>query len=98
MLALALGPALQRSMAAMLQAAGLSSEGFPGALRKNGLLAIHTAVSRTFDGDESTDLSKTMAALDSRLKRAERWSQVFDRYRTFNRRSGPGEEPQVPEP
>jgi len=80
MLALALGPALRRSMAVMLEAASLPSEGLTGALRQNGLLAIHYAVSRTYDRDETADLSKTMAALDSRLKMAERWSQFFDKY------------------
>jgi AcrR family transcriptional regulator len=80
LLTLALGPAMRRSMAAMLEAASLSSEGLSGALRQNGLLAIHYAVSRTFDSDETLDLSKTMAALDKRLKTAERWSQLFDKY------------------
>lgn len=80
MLALAIGPALRRSMAAMLEAASVPSEGLTGALRQNGLLAIHAAVSRVYDKDETTDLSKTMAALDSRLKTAERWAQLFERY------------------
>lgn len=79
LLALALGPSLRRSMAAMLEAASLSSDGLSGALRQSGLLAIHYAVSRVFDRDDSPDLSKTMAALDSRLKMAERWSQLFER-------------------
>lgn len=81
LLALALGPALRRSMAAMLEAAGLASEGISGAVRQNGLLAIDYAVSRVFDQDESQDLSKTMAALDGRLKTAERWAQSFGKYR-----------------
>lgn len=85
LLALALGPALRRSMSAMLEAASLSSEGLAGALRQNGLLAIHYAVSRAFDRDETLDLSKTMAALDNRLKMAERWSQLFEKY-TVSRR------------
>ena len=80
MLALAMAPALRRSMAAMLEAASVPSEGLGGALRQNGLLAIHYAVSRVYDKDETTDLSKTMAALDSRLKTAERWAQLFERY------------------
>ena len=79
-LALALGPALRRSMAAMLEAASVPSEGLSGALRQNGLLAIHYAVSRVYDKDETTDLSKTMAALDNRLKMAEKWAQLFDKY------------------
>src|SRR5881275_1815703 len=85
LLALALGPALRRSMGAMLEAASLSSEGLTGALRQNGLLAIHYAVSRAFDNDESLDLSKTMAALDNRLKMAEKWSQLFERYTASGR-------------
>ena len=80
LLALALGPALRRSMAVMLEAASLPSDGLSGALRQNGLLAIHYAVSRVYDRDETADLSKTMAALDSRLKMAERWSQFFEKY------------------
>jgi AcrR family transcriptional regulator len=80
LLAIALGPALRRSMAAMLESASLSSEGVNGALRQNGLLAIHYAVSRVFDRDDTGDLSKTMAALDSRLKMAEKWAQLFERH------------------
>jgi AcrR family transcriptional regulator len=80
LLALAMGPALRRSMAAMLEAAALPSDGLRGAVRQNGLLAIHYAVARVFDRDDSVDLSKTMAALDSRLKMAERWSQLFEKY------------------
>jgi AcrR family transcriptional regulator len=81
LLALSLAPSARRSMAAMLEAAGLSSEGVSGAVRQNGLLAIYVAVSRVFDGDDSADLSKTMAALDGRLKTAERWAQTFEKYR-----------------
>ena len=80
LLAIALGPTLRRSMSAMLESASLSSEGVNGALRQNGLLAIHYAVSRVFDRDETGDLSKTMAALDGRLKTAEKWAQLFERY------------------
>jgi AcrR family transcriptional regulator len=93
LLALALAPSVRRSMAAMLEAAGLSSEGVPGAVRQNGLLAIYTAVSRIFDGDDSADLSKTMAALDGRLKTAERWAQSFERYGVSRRE--PASEPRT---
>jgi len=64
----------------MLEAAGLSSDSISGAVRQNGLLAIDYAVSRIFESDDSVDLSKTMAALDGRLKTAERWAQTFERY------------------
>jgi AcrR family transcriptional regulator len=85
LLALSLAPPVRRSMAAMLEAAGLGSEGISGAVRQNGLMAIYTAVSRIFDGDDSADLSKTMAALDGRLKTAERWAQAFEKYGTSKR-------------
>jgi AcrR family transcriptional regulator len=93
LLALAIGPALRRSMAAMLEAASLASDGLPGALRQNGLLAIHYAVSRVFDRDDTADLSKTMAALDSRLKMAEKWSQLFDKYNSSSKRPAPESPP-----
>ncbi|MBS0222678.1 MAG: helix-turn-helix transcriptional regulator [Proteobacteria bacterium] len=90
MLALGLGTALRRSMAAMLEAAALPSDGLVGAMRQNGLLALHYAVSRIFDRDETGDLSKTMAALDGRLKTAERWSQLFENYRLPGHRRATG--------
>lgn len=92
LLALAMAPALRRSMAVMLEAASVSSDGLAGALRQNGLLAIHQAVSRVHDRDETTDLSKTMAALDSRLKSAEKWAQLFDKYVKSGASAKPAEE------
>lgn len=91
LLGLAIGPALRRSMAAMLEAASIPSDGLGGALRQNGLLVIHQAVSHVFDKDETDDLSKTMASLDSRLKTAERWSQLFDKYTKNKKRASPAE-------
>jgi AcrR family transcriptional regulator len=84
-MALVLGPALMRSMAALLEAAGVSATGLPGLVRQNALAAIYAAVSRVFDKDDSADLSKTMAALDGRLKTAERWAQTLDKYTDFRR-------------
>lgn len=91
LLALAMGPALRRSMAAMLEAASIPSDGLGGAVRQNGLLVIHQAVSRVFDKDETDDLSKTMASLDSRLKTAEKWSQLFDKYTINKKRTASAE-------
>ncbi|MBS0520410.1 MAG: TetR/AcrR family transcriptional regulator [Proteobacteria bacterium] len=85
-LALTLGPFFRRSMAAMLAAAALPSEGLSGLVRQHGLLAIDFYVSRVFDHDDTLDLSKTMAALDNRLKTAERWAQPFERYRNLSAR------------
>lgn len=93
-LALRLAEPLRRSLAATLEAASLASDGLLGAVRQNGLLAIHFAVSRVFDRDDSADLSKTMAALDSRLKTAERWAQLVDKY---TKSSSTGAAPEGPE-
>ena len=77
--ALALRPALMRSMAVVLEACGLSAEGFVGALRQKSLAALHASVLRTWLRDDSADLGKTMVALDSRLKALEGWAQRFER-------------------
>lgn len=63
--------ALRRSMALMLEAAGLSSSGLRGQLRIKGLSAIYLATLRVWLRDETADLSKTMAALDGYLRRFE---------------------------
>ncbi len=76
--ALALRPALLRSMAVVLEACGLSAEGFVGALRQKSLAALHVSVLRTWLPDDSADLGKTMVALDSRLKALEGWAQRFE--------------------
>ena len=94
LLALALSPALRRSMACMLEAASLPADGISGAARQNGLLTIHYTVSGVFDRDESADLSKTMAALDRRLKTAEKWVQLIDKY---GKSILPKERPRPPE-
>ena len=65
------GAVLLRSMAAMLEAAGLSASGLGGLIRAEGLAAIYLQVLRVWVGDESEDLSKTMAALDRKLDRAD---------------------------
>ena len=70
-LAAALLPDLCRSMAVMLEAAGLSSNGLAGVARTKGQLAIHLATMRVWLRDDSLDLAKTMAALDGHLRRVE---------------------------
>ena len=77
--ALALRPALMRSMAVVLEASGLTAEGLVGALRQKSLAALHAVVLRTWLRDDSADLGKTMVALDSRLKALEGWAQRFDK-------------------
>jgi AcrR family transcriptional regulator len=70
---------LLRSMAAMLEAAGISSSGLAGALRTKGLAAIYLATMRDWFRDETADKARTMAALDGRLRRVESWARWFDR-------------------
>lgn len=68
---------LDRSMAAMLEAAGLSTSGLRGVLRIKGLSAVYLAGLRAWFRDESADKAKTMAALDKALGRAERMASGF---------------------
>ena len=73
---------LARSMALMLEAAGVSSSGMAGVLRTKGLGAIYLATMRDWFRDDSTDKARTMAALDARLRRAEGWARRLDHGRT----------------
>ena len=61
----------RRSMAWMLEAAGIGSAGPLGALKSKALGAIHLGVLRVWLNDDSDDLAKTMAALDTTLGRVE---------------------------
>lgn len=65
-----------RSMLWLLDAAGVPTGGLAGQLRAYGLLAIWLRGLRTWQTDESQDLSTTMATVDNdldRALRAERW-------------------------
>lgn len=72
-------PCLLRSMAWMLEAAGLSSSGLSGCLRVEGLTAIYVNTVRVWLRDETADLAPTMAALDLGLRRAESVIGFFGR-------------------
>jgi len=63
---------LRRSLANMLEAAGLSASGLRGAFRIEGLGALYACALRVWLKDETADLSKTMAELDKRLGQIER--------------------------
>jgi len=73
-LALFLTLANLRSMAWMLEAAGVSSTGPAGRLRAKGLLGVWLWTLRAWQRDTSADLAATMAALDRALGEAERWA------------------------
>jgi len=79
-------PSLRRSMAWMLESCGVPTTGWPGRLRVNLLLGIYLFVLRVWLVDESADMMKTMAALDSRLRQSERWFGLArgDGTRTFD--------------
>jgi ubiquinone biosynthesis protein COQ9 len=65
------------SLALVAEAAGVSSTGWLGLARVKALTVLYIGVTRTWLADDSPDLSKTMAALDQALARADRWeSQV----------------------
>jgi AcrR family transcriptional regulator len=70
---------LARSMALMLEAAGVSSSGLAGTLRTKALGVIYLATMRDWFRDDSADKARTMAALDARLRRAEGWARRLDR-------------------
>jgi ubiquinone biosynthesis protein COQ9 len=70
--ALLLACANRRSMRWMLQGAGVTARGPGGALQVRGLLAVWLWAVRAWERDESEDLSGTMAAVDSALRRADR--------------------------
>jgi AcrR family transcriptional regulator len=60
------------SMAAMLEAAGLSARGIAGLVRIEGLALIYANALRVWLADDSPDMAATMAALDKGLRQAER--------------------------
>jgi AcrR family transcriptional regulator len=65
------GPGLLRSMAWMLEAAGIGSAGLNGRIRTKGLTVVYASLWPVWLRDDSADMAKTMAALDRRLARAE---------------------------
>jgi AcrR family transcriptional regulator len=66
------GATLIRSMAAMLEVAGIRADGFAGVVRAEGLALIYLAAMRVWLDDDTEDMSRTMAVLDRRLERADR--------------------------
>ena len=70
-------PHLARSMAWMMEAAGLDTSGIKGAIRVTGLTLVYANVLRVWMKDDSADLAKTMAALDKSLERAEQAANTF---------------------
>ncbi len=86
-----------RSMAWMLEAAGIGSAGFRGKLRAKGLAAVYAATFGPWLRDRSEDMADTMAALDKNLARAERVAGFLDGSRRWGRSGTPGPEEGGPE-
>ena len=62
----------------MLAAAGINAEGARGALRVPGVMSVYARAFDIWLEDDDPGLARTMAALDSRLRRAERFAQRLD--------------------
>jgi AcrR family transcriptional regulator len=69
---------LMRSQAAMLQAAGIDTEGPGGAVRVAGLAGVFTRTFRTWLDDTDPGMARTMAALDRQLRSGERTLSMVD--------------------
>jgi len=77
LIGVAVGCTMLRSMGLMLEAAGIASDGLGGMIRRKGLAALYAATLRDWLKDDTADKSRTMAALDGRLRRAEGWANTL---------------------
>jgi len=71
--ALCVAVSLLRSMRWMLEAADIVTSGVRGALAVRLTGAAYVTATRVWQHDDAPDLGQTMAALDGRLRRIERW-------------------------
>ena len=69
---LCLSARLRRSMTWMLEAAGISSRGCAGTIKVKGLALVYLDALRVWMSDDSPDMARTMAAVDTGLRRADR--------------------------
>ena len=69
---------LLRSQTAMLQAAGVNTEGPAGALRVAGLASVFARAFHTWLDDTDPGMARTMAALDRNLRSGERTLGMVD--------------------
>lgn len=93
---LCLLPRFARSMAWMLEAAGISSSGLAGSLRIKGLALVYLNALRVWLEDDSPDMARTMAAVDKGLRRAEQLARSLpgaDRRSPWGRPPPPAEPP-----
>jgi AcrR family transcriptional regulator len=67
------GACLLRSMRWMLEAADISTGGLRGTLAVKLTAAAYLSTMQVWQRDDSPDFARTMATLDKRLRRIERW-------------------------
>lgn len=94
---LCLAARLGRSMAWMLEAAGISSSGCTGSIKAHGLALIYLDAIRVWMNDDSPDMARTMAAVDKGLRRAERITRSLPMRSRRGAREPTGSEPPVQE-
>ncbi len=70
-------PHLCRSMTWMLEAAGIETHGLRGAIKVAGLTGLYLKTLRIWRDDDSVDMGKVMAALDTDLERVEGLASRF---------------------
>jgi AcrR family transcriptional regulator len=92
--ALELNRIVTTSMGWMLAAAGISSTGGRGLVRVQGLAIVWAQVMRVWLDDEDAGLARTMAALDKRLREAERMVLRLDCLERIVCRRGRSHKPQ----
>ncbi len=68
---------LRRSMIASLTAAGIPSRGCTGEIKAKALAVIYANAVRVWLDDDSSDMAKTMAALDNGLAQAEKLAALI---------------------
>lgn len=90
------GRRLLRSMAWMLEAAGIGSGGIAGRVRTKGLAAVYLGAFMTWLRDDTEDMSRTMAALDRNLAQAERLANSLPAWRRRARGGAEAEAGAVP--
>ncbi|MAZ76453.1 MAG: TetR family transcriptional regulator [Micavibrio sp.] len=73
-------PHLGKSMARLLDASGLQTNGISGALRVTGMVGLYLYVVKTWKEDESADMGKTMVTLDKGLDKCQMFNaSILDR-------------------
>jgi ubiquinone biosynthesis protein COQ9 len=70
---------VSKSMGLIASCAGVDTSGLLGRARVHALSGLYLGVTREWLRDDSEDLSKTMAALDKALARADRWESQVSR-------------------